>query len=247
MATLGGSVIASAVIVGSVLAAMPALADGGRAPPEQFPSIWRGAYFGVHVGHGESGPADGLVAGGQVGYNWQSGHIVYGLEADVSFADISFKENFMGSTVKGSIDWMATARGRVGYLLTPGILAYGTLGFGIVSGSGSANLPGVKFSVSDKRLGLRARPRCGSQDQRDDVGPRRISEVQRQRHRRRPGRPEHPVRQLTSRDKLSWTRIHRWPCLRGAFGSLAFQEPKGERDGRQRHQRDDNDREGDPE
>jgi outer membrane immunogenic protein len=149
MATLGGSVIASAVIAGSVLAAMPALADGGgRAPPEQFPSIWRGAYFGVHVGHGESGPADGVVAGGQVGYNWQSGHIVYGLEADVSFADISFKESFMGSTVKGSIDWMATARGRVGYLLTPGILAYGTLGFGIVSGSGSAKLPGVKFSDS---------------------------------------------------------------------------------------------------
>ena len=150
MATLRASVVASSVIVGSALAAMPALADGGRAPPDQYPSIWRGAYFGVHVGHGESGPADGLVAGGQIGYNWQSGHIVYGLEADVSFADISFKENFMGVTVKGSIDWMATARGRVGYLLTPGILAYGTLGFGIASGSGSANLPGVvKFSVSD--------------------------------------------------------------------------------------------------
>ena len=150
MATLRASVVASSVIVGSALAAMPALADGGRAPPDQYPSIWRGAYFGVHVGHGESGPADGLVAGGQIGYNWQSGHIVYGLEADVSFADISFKANFMGVTVKGSIDWMATARGRVGYLLTPGILAYGTLGFGIASGSGSANLPGVvKFSVSD--------------------------------------------------------------------------------------------------
>jgi outer membrane immunogenic protein len=139
-----------------MLAAVPARADGGRAPFDQYPSIWRGAYFGVHVGHGESGPADGLVAGGQIGYNWQSGQVVYGLEADVSFADISFKENIMGlGTVKGSIDWMATARGRVGYLLTPGILAYGTLGFGIASGSGSANIPGVvKFSVSDSDTDL---------------------------------------------------------------------------------------------
>ena len=69
MATLRASVVASSVIVGLALAAMPALADGGRAPPDQYPSIWRGAYFGVHVGHGESGPADGLVAGGQIGYN----------------------------------------------------------------------------------------------------------------------------------------------------------------------------------
>ena len=109
----------------------------------------------MHLGHGESGPADGFVGGGQIGYNWQSGQIVYGLEADVSFADISFKESFMGVTVKGSIDWMATARGRVGFLLTPSVLAYGTVGFGIAGGSGSANLPGVvKFSVSDSESDL---------------------------------------------------------------------------------------------
>src|SRR5262245_25811832 len=154
MDSLHRGIIALVAIVGSAMAAMPATADGGYAAPGSDrpynPSIWRGLYAGVHLGHGGSGPADGFVGGGQIGYNWQSGQIVYGLEADESFADISFKENFMGATVKGSIDWMATACGRVGFLLTPSVLAYGTVGFGIASGSGSANIPGVvKFSDSD--------------------------------------------------------------------------------------------------
>jgi outer membrane immunogenic protein len=146
--TLRRSAVALAVLVGSAVAVMPALADGGRGPArsdQSYPPIWQGAYVGLHLGHGESGPADGFVGGGQVGYNWQSGQIVYGLEADVSFADISFKESFGGMTAKGSIDWMATARGRLGYLLLPNLLAYGTVGFGLASGS--ASLPG--FSVND--------------------------------------------------------------------------------------------------
>jgi outer membrane immunogenic protein len=154
MKTLRRSGIALAVLAGSAVAVMPASADGGRGPsrPERsdYPSIWQGAYVGLHLGHGESGPADGFVGGGQVGYNWQSGQIVYGLEADVSYADISFKERFGGMTASGSIDWMATARGRLGYLLLPNLLAYGTVGFGLASGSGSASIPGFGgFSVRD--------------------------------------------------------------------------------------------------
>ena len=146
--TLRRCAIALAVLVGSAAAVMPASADGGRAPSERsdYPSIWQGAYVGLHLGNGESGPADGFVGGGQIGYNWRSGQIVYGLEADVSFADISFKENF-GS---GSIDWMATARGRLGYLLMPNLLAYGTIGFGLASGSASF----AGFSVNDTESDL---------------------------------------------------------------------------------------------
>jgi outer membrane immunogenic protein len=152
--TLRRSGIALAVLAGSAVAVMPASADGGRGPsrPDRsdYPSIWQGAYVGLHLGHGESGPADGFVGGGQVGYNWQSGQIVYGLEADVSYADISFKENF-GS---GSIDWMATARGRLGYLLLPNLLAYGTVGFGLANGSASFGGFPVKDTESDIVYGL---------------------------------------------------------------------------------------------
>jgi outer membrane immunogenic protein len=138
--TLRGCAIALAVLVGSAAAVLPALADGGwstRVEQSNYPPIWRGAYVGLHIGQGESGPADGMVAGGQIGHNWQSGPIVYGLEADVSYSDISFGN--------ASIDWLATVRGRIGYLLLPNLLAYGTAGVGVASASASFG----PFSVDD--------------------------------------------------------------------------------------------------
>ena len=143
METLRRCAIALAVLVSSAVAAMPALADGGWATTSRsdYPSIWQSTYIGLHVGQGEAGSADGVVAGAQIGRNWQSGQIVYGLEADVSYADIS--ENF--GVLEFSVDWMATVRGRLGYLITPNLLVYGTAGFGIVSLSGSStiNIPGI--------------------------------------------------------------------------------------------------------
>ena len=139
--------IALAALVGSAVAAMPALADGGWTTTSRsdYPSIWQGVYVGLHLGRGEASSADGLVAGAQIGYNWQSGPIVFGLEADISYADIS--ESF--GPFEASIDLLATARGRLGYLITPNILVYGTAGFGIASASGSVNIPGLRLSVDD--------------------------------------------------------------------------------------------------
>jgi len=147
MQTLRRCAIALAVLVGSAVAAMPALADGGWTTTSRsdYPSIWQGAYIGLHLGQGEAGSLDGVVAGAQIGYNWQNGPIVYGLEADVSYADIS--DSIFG--VELSVDLLATARGRLGYLITPNILVYGTAGFGIVSFSGSVNLLGFRGSVDD--------------------------------------------------------------------------------------------------
>jgi outer membrane immunogenic protein len=159
MRTLRASVAGLAVGVVALAVTVPAVADGppGSAYYERpyQPSIWQGLYGGVHLGWGESGVADGFVGGAQIGYNWQKGQVVYGLEADVSLADISYEERFMGVTAKASIDWLATARGRVGFLLTPRILAYGTAGFGIASASASASVPGVvKISVDDTQTDI---------------------------------------------------------------------------------------------
>jgi outer membrane immunogenic protein len=41
-----------------------------------------------------------------------------------------------------SIDWMASVRGRVGYLVQPNLLAYATGGLGIVGFSVSPSVPG---------------------------------------------------------------------------------------------------------
>lgn len=108
------------------LAAIPAIAaDFGGPPPRYeeppyaapFTSVWQGLYGGVHLGYIEDWSSDGVVGGGQLGYNWQAGRFVYGLEADVSVADTS-------------VDWLASARGRAGFLLDDRLLAYGTAGVG---------------------------------------------------------------------------------------------------------------------
>ncbi|HEX2337602.1 MAG TPA: outer membrane beta-barrel protein [Hyphomicrobiaceae bacterium] len=153
MQTLRRCAIALVALAGSAVAAVPALADGGWATTSRsdYPSIWQGAYIGLHLGQGEAGSADGVVAGGQIGHNWQNGPIVFGLEADASYADIS--ESF--GPFEASIDFIATARGRLGYLVTPNILVYGTAGFGIVSASGSVGIPGLgSFSGDDTETDL---------------------------------------------------------------------------------------------
>jgi outer membrane immunogenic protein len=148
-------VIALAVLVSTAVASIPAAADGGPngayADRDYYPSIWSGLYAGVHVGFGDG---DGVLGGGQVGYNWQSGRVVYGIEAD--FAASSIEEGVsgcisssMGSRIcahaSASLDWLATVRGRIGYLIDPRILAYATAGVGIASWSAEAGISGCNL------------------------------------------------------------------------------------------------------
>ncbi len=155
MNLLRGGVIGLAMVAGVGWAAIPAAAadKGGAGYVERaYPSIWQGAYAGVHVGFGNADSADGIVGGGQLGYNWQANRIVYGLEADVSAADIGVDERVCMAGVgcahaSASLDWMATVRGRVGYLVDPRLLVYATAGLGIVGWSGEAGVPGG-FKIS---------------------------------------------------------------------------------------------------
>ena len=154
--------IASA-IGAAALAATPAAAQDGNGPGyygEPYPSFWQGAYAGVHVGVSDG---DGVVGGGQIGYNWQSGRIVYGVEADIAASSISDSVSFCSplepglcSHARSSLDWLATVRGRVGYLFNPNILAYATAGVAIASWSADigVSLPdgsgiGTRFDGTD--------------------------------------------------------------------------------------------------
>ena len=60
---------------------------------------------------------DGFFGGGQVGYNWQTGNIVFGLEADLSAGDISNSASASAGGVTFSetdkTDWFGSIRGRV--------------------------------------------------------------------------------------------------------------------------------------
>lgn len=114
------SLLALTVSAGLIGGASLALADGPAGQWPNVPWTWTGLYGGVHIGTADSGRDDGLIGGVQIGRNWQSGKIVYGLEGDISFSD------------DDRVDWFGTVRGRLGYLLSPGILAYGTAGLGLI-------------------------------------------------------------------------------------------------------------------
>jgi outer membrane immunogenic protein len=106
---------------------------------------WAGFYGGVNVGYGWSPSNDQLAlsgdfptglspeggfGGGQIGYNWQVGHLVFGAEADLQGADISDRVhdfNF-GDNFHSSLDYFGTIRGRLGYAFDR-TLVYATAGF----------------------------------------------------------------------------------------------------------------------
>jgi outer membrane immunogenic protein len=127
MGVLRKGVIGLTVFAGFSLSVTAASGDGytsGSATYE-LPAIWRGLYGGVHLGHADVDGDNGFVGGVQLGYNWQARQIVYGVEGDISLSDAH------------SIDWLASLRGRVGYLIQPRILVYGTAGLGLVNGGGT--------------------------------------------------------------------------------------------------------------
>jgi len=71
----------------------------------------------------------GFMAGGQAGFNWQTGNLVFGAEADWDWArqrDSFANVNFVASTIvvapatigltdNQKLDWLATARARIGW------------------------------------------------------------------------------------------------------------------------------------
>jgi len=157
-------ILAFAAFIGVAAAAVPAVADRGPTGYEPYyPSIWQGLYGGVHAGYGWSGDAEGFIGGAQAGYNWQSQQFVYGIEADISLSDISVSETLVGPgvllTATGSIDWLATIRGRLGVLVQPGLLLYASAGLGIVSAEvhglvNVAGLPQLRARQSDSETGF---------------------------------------------------------------------------------------------
>jgi outer membrane immunogenic protein len=79
--------------------------------------------------------AKGFIGGAQFGYNWQlSPSWLVGLEADISYADVTGTNSVPGGdpsrimTAQEKLDWLGTARGRVGFLPTDRFLTYVTGG-----------------------------------------------------------------------------------------------------------------------
>ena len=138
--------LSSCVSVAAIgLAAAADLPYPVKAPPRAPvlvapPDSWAGFYLGGQVGYGEDavrwhnlgGSAafsplgsvthdrgNGVIGGGQLGYNFQVNRLVFGVEGSVSAAnfDRSFASPYFPATDTWSskLTWLGTVTGRVGY------------------------------------------------------------------------------------------------------------------------------------
>jgi outer membrane immunogenic protein len=122
--------LTSVVALASANAADMYAGGGYKDGPAYVGVNWSGLYVGVNGGYGWSANTDwldptGAFGGGQIGYNFQRGNIVFGIETDIQGSGISDS----GYGDKSSLDYFGSVRGRAGYAFDRA-LVYGTGGFG---------------------------------------------------------------------------------------------------------------------
>ena len=105
---------------------------------------------------GRAQPQGGF-GGGQIGYNFQSGSFVYGVETDFQGAGITDSVNGLsanGAPFSSSerVDWFGTVRGRLGWAFGP-TLVYATGGFAYGNVNQRAVLDGDTFASNTTQTG----------------------------------------------------------------------------------------------
>jgi len=100
---------------------------------------WTGFYIGLNGGYGWSrfdgtgtfGPdsvtAKGWLGGATVGYNYQMGQFVLGVEGDFDWANVKHDEPLFAGTITLKNDYFITAAARLGYAFDRTLL-YGKVG-----------------------------------------------------------------------------------------------------------------------
>lgn len=157
-------VLVPALLVSSSAFAADVVVEQTPVPAAVFD--WSGAYVGANLGGGfgkfkhpfevtdltttppasvASGSLDitagGFLGGVQAGYNWQSGQMVYGVEADFQGSAVKAEDSlnfnlFPGipgaPTLSGKagtkLDWFGTVRARIGYTPVDRFMIYATGG-----------------------------------------------------------------------------------------------------------------------
>ncbi len=109
---------------------------------------WTGFYLGGHVGAGwgttestltgitgavipgsfpiAQNSRSGFLGGGQLGYNWQSGWAVFGVQGDIAGMDVKGTTPCLGggASCTAKSDWLATVTGRFGGVVADRTLVY---------------------------------------------------------------------------------------------------------------------------
>jgi outer membrane immunogenic protein len=141
-----------------------------KAPPAYYQPQgynWTGFYLGINGGGGigrsdysgsnfggASPNISGAVAGGTIGYNWQINQTVLGLEGDFDWSGIRGDTSCGGGfSCETRNDWLATARGRLGYTFDR-FMPYVT--GGAAFGNVKTRIAGTGLDNEDTRVGWTA-------------------------------------------------------------------------------------------
>jgi outer membrane immunogenic protein len=141
-----------------------------KAPPMVAAAYdWSGFYAGINGGWGSSrnswtavpvnallGPegshdATGGTVGGQIGYRWQAGTFVFGLEAQGNWADFSGSNAsllFPGQVNHTNVDAFGLFTGQVGYAIN-NVLLYVKGGAAVTANSYRSTLGGIVANAGD--------------------------------------------------------------------------------------------------
>jgi outer membrane immunogenic protein len=167
----------AAVATAISLASAPAFAADlpMKAAPIPVPVwSWTGFYFGAHVGAGwgetestvtgftagipafltgtanipfNQNSRSGFLGGGQIGYNWQSGLLVFGVQADIAGLDVKGTDPCLVLlTCTAKSDWLATVTGRIGAVVLERGLVYVKGGGAWLDTNNSVAFGGLTFS-----------------------------------------------------------------------------------------------------
>jgi outer membrane immunogenic protein len=148
------SIVAAAMLMLAGIADALAAELPPPSPPVPLPAAvynWTGFYLGINGGYGTgnsnwsdgavgtsgSFPTSGYLIGGTVGFNYQIGQYVFGIEGDGDWTNLLGNSGTTCGAISDVVpppdgcqtqsEWLATVRGRVGYALDR-ILVYGTAG-----------------------------------------------------------------------------------------------------------------------
>lgn len=167
------SILSAAAAILIATTAAGSAADLGPRYVKAAPIIdtwsWTGFYVGAHAGGGwgttestltgaalppfppvafnlplSQNSRSGFLGGGQVGYNWQNGWVVLGVQGDIAATGIK------GTTpclvilsCTAETDWLATVSGRIGGVVADRTLLYVKGGGAWMNSTHSASIPGI--------------------------------------------------------------------------------------------------------
>jgi outer membrane immunogenic protein len=168
-AILGAMGLAVAGVIGFSGAASAAdvYARGGSLKDEPvvaFLPTWAGLYIGGSVGYGWGDSAvdigdtvidtepNGAIYGAHIGYNFQRGNVVFGVEAGLNGANL--EDSLFGGVIESELDWYATGVARLGLAYDKALFyGFGGVAWGDVK---TTFAPGPTFTDEETHVGWTA-------------------------------------------------------------------------------------------